>query len=122
MAADGHYKIACPHCGIHIEFPHELEGAVSDCPDCGCSVAVVSNRPKPALPPLIPMAVPVAMSAKPVRYGKIKNADWIGVGCLLQGLGVLAFLAFLYFPFSTLIGLVFLIAGGVVARKRICSL
>lgn len=41
------FKVACPHCGGHIEFGQEYEGQTMDCPHCAQPVLLQSSIPNP---------------------------------------------------------------------------
>lgn len=43
-------KCQCPHCGVNIEFPHELSGRDHDCPSCGQTVKLLTELPAAVSP------------------------------------------------------------------------
>ena len=48
-----------------------------------------------------------------------KKSEFIGMGCLVQALGLAA--CFLFFPIGIIIGIIVLIIGGRMAIKYVCS-
>jgi len=88
-------KFECPTCGQHISATPAEIGVTGPCPHCNTAVTVpnVSTLP-PSLPPSPqPQSPPVAQVAAPVHSppvkASIKKASSIaGVGCAIQGLGL----------------------------------
>jgi hypothetical protein len=58
-------KCACQHCGLHLEFPAELDGTTVDCPDCKQPTVLSVPPPETAAEGLTPAEV-VAAFARPV--------------------------------------------------------
>jgi uncharacterized paraquat-inducible protein A len=74
-------KITCERCGGHIEYPSEMAGQSIQCSHCQHTIKLLSPPPPPQPPPTIPQSSPVKAS--------IKSASSVaGIGCALQGLGV----------------------------------
>jgi hypothetical protein len=80
MPETTHRKAACQHCKGHIEYPSELAGQSVECPHC----KQMTTLPPSTLPPPLPVINPARAS--------IENASSVaGIGCLLQGIGVICF-------------------------------
>lgn len=113
------FKIPCPHCTVHIEFPAEILGQIYHCPQCGCSVSLVIPGHTPAAPPPGPK---IQSLEKPATRARIKTkTEFAGSGCLVQGLGLLLLLLIFWFPFSTIAGLCLLIAGSQMSKRHYCG-
>jgi hypothetical protein len=119
-------KSECPNCGVIIEFPEEMVGQVAECPACNTKTYLVAepSESKPPtlsapIPPVIPSQPPVQMT--PAQAFIERKSSFIGVGCLVQGLGLLGLAAFPFFPFSTIVGILLLIVGGRMAILHVCS-
>jgi DNA-directed RNA polymerase subunit RPC12/RpoP len=119
-------KTECPNCGQSIEFPEEMVGQVSECPTCNTKTYLVAKTPETGPPILVSPAPPVIPNLPPVQMVPAqafieRKSSFVGVGCLVQGLGILGLLAFPLFPFSTVAGVVLLIVGGRLAIGHACS-
>jgi DNA-directed RNA polymerase subunit RPC12/RpoP len=85
MSENTYLKITCGRCGGHIEYPSEMAARSIQCPPCQHTIKLISPPPRPQPPPTIPQSSLVKAS--------IKSASNVaGIGCLLQGLGVVCFL------------------------------
>lgn len=105
--------IHCPSCGRAIEV---RAGSAVACHGCGQRIEVeeASSAPPAPIPP-------------PRRAGRVKRTEFIGIGCVVQamGLGVVVLAAAVAgiegLVFGGLVGLVLLIAGGRMAIKWDCG-
>jgi hypothetical protein len=80
MPETTYLKAACQHCKGHIEYPSELAEQSVECPHC----KQMTTLPPSTLPP--PLSV-----INPARASIDKASSVAGVGCLLQGIGVVCF-------------------------------
>jgi hypothetical protein len=80
MPETTYLKAACQHCKGHIEYPSALAGQSVECPHCDQTTTL-----PPCTPPL-PLPV-----INPARASIEKASSVAGVGCLLQGIGVVCF-------------------------------
>lgn len=112
--ADGtaYFKIACPHCGVHIEFPKANHGEMTTCPSCTCTVTLrVPGYVEPIRREVEPVTLP--------RIAKlVSRSDFVGWGCLVQFIGVVLLF---FFPLGTIIGLFVIIGGHRMAYKHYCG-
>ena len=116
-------KTECEHCRGHIEYPSEMAGQPIQCPHCQHMIAL----PLPSPPP------PPTTQSAPVKPSIRRASSVAGIGCLLQGLGVvcLSFAllslfsikggAVIGFPVFGLIGLWLLFYGSRKATWLECS-
>lgn len=114
-------KVPCRHCGKNIEFDSEYRGEWIECPHC--QLLTVLERKTIILPPAPqPSAPPMPeVDGDLVRGYVVVTSTSRGGGCIVQGLGMLCILAVPWFPWSTLIGVALLVAGGAAARTKSCS-
>ena len=115
------FKTECPNCGQSIEFPEEMVGQVSECPTCNTKTYLVAKTPETVPPILASPAPPVIPTTPPAPALIVRKSSFVGVGFLVQGLGVLGLLFFPLFPFSTVAGIVLLIVGSRLALVHACS-
>ena len=80
MPETTYLKAACQHCKGHIEYPSELAGRPVQCPHCNQTTTLPPSSPPPPLPVI-----------NPARASIEKASNVAGVGCLLQGIGVVCF-------------------------------
>lgn len=52
----GFIKVACPHCGGHVEFDLQNEGQTIDCPHCNAAILLAAPAPQPKRSPPLPRA------------------------------------------------------------------
>jgi rRNA maturation endonuclease Nob1 len=80
----------CRECG------QEISDQAESCPHCGAPANV-----------------------KPPQRAKIKTkSDFAGVGCLIQGIGIVCLF---FFPVGTIIGVVLLLVGSMKSFYDVCS-
>ena len=108
-------KTCCRHCKRPIEFPADLLGNWVECPHCQLETKLEMKAPTPV--PVVASAPPAAVPAT-VLYAERKNSDWVGIGCVVQFVGVILLF---FFPIGTIFGIILLMAGGIYSRKKICS-
>lgn len=98
-----------------MEFPPEMQGEKIVCPHC--HQLTFLGTPKPQPPP-VPQIHPASYDHLK-KTGSVKTkTESLGSGCLVQGIGLCVIWIW---PFGTVIGLVLLAGGSIMARKRICS-
>lgn len=146
----------CPTCGVNIQFPETQTGEAAQCPICGADVqlipqspahedfvklelAVIELEPEPAQPlvvapviqPNAPTAPPViAPMIEPPRAAIERKNEFIGSGCILQGVGLAMMAAALFVPiflagFALIFGaggLALLLYGSRISSFLRCSL
>ena len=124
------FKIPCPHCAVHVEFPSEMHGQIHNCPSCGLSMVLTVPGVSQPQPPALPV-----VSSPPTQRQEVATAergrDSFGSGCVFQLLAVLLMpLALLVggtFQSVTVAGVLFfaclgiLVYGGRLARPWQCS-
>jgi len=85
MPETTYLKAACQHCKGHIEYPSELAGQPVQCPHCNQSTTL----PPSTMPPPLPVINPARVN--PASASIEKASSVAGIGCLLQGTGVVCF-------------------------------
>ena len=76
-------KTDCERCSGSIEYPSQMAGQSIECPHCHQTITLPSPLiPSTPQPPPIPPSPQIKASIK-------KASSVVGVGCLLQGLGVI---------------------------------
>jgi hypothetical protein len=75
-------KVECQPCKGHIEYPSEFGGQSIECPHC---------KQMTTLPPP-PFSAPPPAVQQSVKASIRKASSFAGVGCLLQGIGVVCFI------------------------------
>lgn len=125
-------KFNCPACKQSLEAPPDMAGQLIDCPTCKGAIEIpfppkpvvtpsasrpVAPTPRPA-PRLQPAPPPPQPATQQTAYIK-KKTEVVGIGCLVQGLGLV--LCFLFFPIGLIAGLIVLVIGGRMAIKLVCS-
>src|SRR5439155_23966360 len=129
MPPIAYLRTDCEHCSGHIEFPSELAGQSIQCPHCQQATSLpspfTSPPPIPA-PPVIPPAPPV--HSPPSRASVRRASSVAGVGCAVQGLGVVCLIVAIATIFTVIgpfifgiLGLWLLIYGGRQASWFECS-
>ena len=95
-------EMICPQCkSLLILDKSERELGELTCPECNKHILYSENP-------------------SPIIIAKIKKkSEFIGTGCLVQTLGIIA--CFFFFPIGVIIGLILLILGGRMAIKYVCS-
>lgn len=125
-----HYvKCACRVCGQHIEFNSANAGESIKCPGCEAwfqlYIPLASAPPLPIvtrIPPAterIPiLPAPAAPAAMTVEASIETKSETMGLGCLLQLIGICLLF---WFPIGTIMGICLLLMGSRAARKPICG-
>lgn len=114
----------CPNCGETLEASPDMGGDLIDCPNCSETLEVPykTRTEEPfqiSSESLVQTESPPSQPAtQPIAYKK-KKSEIIGVGSLVQGVGLI--LCFIWFPFGLLFGMVFIVVGGRMSRKLTCS-
>jgi hypothetical protein len=104
-------KAYCVHCGGGMEYPSELQGEKIVCPHCN----TLTTLGQPITPPPVPAYHPGLYSKRATIKTK---SEFIGGGCVVQGIGILVIWIF---PIGTIVGIVLLLLGSRMALKTICS-
>jgi len=124
-------KFNCPSCKRSLEAPADMAGQLIDCPTCMESIEIpiptrgVNTEIKRPSPPTLPPTPPLQPAAAPLQLAPQhaahinKRGEFVGVGCLVQGLGFV--LCFFFFPIGLVAGIIVLIIGGRLAVKLVCS-
>ena len=99
-------RMICGSCGGSIEFPRDSKGLESPCPHCGQNILLWAEDVQPG------------SSFKQHQIQK-KN-EIIGVGCLVQGIGLLVIIFGFFWIFPIFIGIILLVIGSRMAVKYVC--
>jgi hypothetical protein len=92
------FKFECPACGQHLSATPAQIGVTAPCSNCKAAVTVPNPSPHPQSPP--PQPIP---KSPPVKASIKRKSSLAGIGCLLQGLGLVC-LALAFVSIKNLIG------------------